>query len=425
MAGIASVWTLYGLDGDPYFQDPLSADVAPASPRSTGRFVGREPEIAVVCENVVGADADGNSRSIVEGAPGIGKTSFVNRVKDVLAGAKRPIVLTHAQPIRIVEGMGPRAFAADLLRTLLLIREGTPAVGEPASADGFWRRIRRIVHGEDTIHVGVSVAGLGGSAGVGRIPPEATDGALYDEVARALVLLAGKRQRRVLLHVNNLENLTASATADVSRLLQNVRDYFLLPHSHWIFVGATGIDAVAFRATPQVSGIMPPPIALEPLSDEDVLSALRLRYTALRRGRRLIEPITAEAVRVLYQRYRGDLRNFLRVLSNGVKAAAVAPATSLTVSDIVRGVAYEYQRTLATRIGIEEMRRLHRMFDSGEVGVSIRATEVAQRLKLSLPTATRLLASFESVGVIRRSHVDGRSVYYAMTGDTSVALGVT
>lgn len=424
MAIVASVWTMFGLAGDPYFQDPLRSEADPESPRSTDRFVGRARELALVGGQVVGTDPEGSSRTVVEGAPGVGKTSFVNRVKAILVAQKTPLVLAHAQPIRMREDTTPRAFAADVLRTLLLIREEAPAMAEPASAERYWRRIRRLVHGEDTVAGGVSVAGIGASAAPGRIAAEEREGAFYEDVTQAFALLAGKRQRRILIHVNNLENLALPVTAHAARLVQNLRDYFLIPYSHWVFAGATGIDAAVFRAAPQVSGIIPPPVCLGPLTATEVTEALSLRYRALQRGRKLIPPVAPEAIVRLYERYGGDLRNFLRVLSHGVRSAAVAPATPLGAADIVRGVSSEYRRALVAHIGEEGIVRLEAVVRQRAEHPVIRATDVAAVTGIRLDAATRFLASLEAHGVIVRSHAEGRSVYFGLAGNTSVALGV-
>ena len=60
--------------------------------------------------------ASTNSRAIVEGALGLGKTTFVNRLKTALA---RHGVLTHGEPVRVTPGMSSREFAGEVLKALL------------------------------------------------------------------------------------------------------------------------------------------------------------------------------------------------------------------------------------------------------------------------------------------------------------------
>src|SRR5690349_12987100 len=111
---ISSPWTPYGLSDDPFFQAPLSPSSEAVRPITL--FVGREAEIQLLGGQVVGTSS---SRGIVEGLPGVGKTSFVNRLKVALAERG---VLTHEQPLRAIPGMGARQFVAEVLRILLQIR---------------------------------------------------------------------------------------------------------------------------------------------------------------------------------------------------------------------------------------------------------------------------------------------------------------
>src|SRR5918992_2628224 len=113
-ARVASPWTPYGLTDDPFFQAPLSPSSEAARPITL--FVGRDAEIRLLGGQVVGASS---SRAIVEGAPGVGKTSFVNRLKVALAERG---VLTHERPVRAAPGMTGRQFVAEVLRVLLQIR---------------------------------------------------------------------------------------------------------------------------------------------------------------------------------------------------------------------------------------------------------------------------------------------------------------
>ena len=92
---IASPWTVYGLRADPYFQEPLIPDgEAGVGARSSGLFVGRVKEIELLGRQIVGSLS---SRAIVQGRPGVGKASFVNRLKTILADPRtsESVVLCH------------------------------------------------------------------------------------------------------------------------------------------------------------------------------------------------------------------------------------------------------------------------------------------------------------------------------------------
>lgn len=210
---IASPWTPYGLSDDPFFQASLAPSDDAARPISL--FVGREEEVQLLGGQVVGSSS---SRAIIQGPAGVGKTSFVNRLKVALAEQG---VLTHEQPVRVRAGMSTPQFCAELLRVLLQIRatqESTPGIAEKAAKltfkgardeDAFWRRVGHLVEGEDTtasgVTLGVPVANIGVQRERGRIPAEVDELSLDAELAQAVARLAGGGKRHVLIHVDNLD----------------------------------------------------------------------------------------------------------------------------------------------------------------------------------------------------------------------------
>src|SRR3954463_14523087 len=94
LPGPVSIWNAYGLAANPFFQEELRSD--PTAPYPVALHVGRDEEMRLALRHLGGGTS---SRVIVEGAPGIGKTSFVNKLK---AEVTQLGMLTHAEPVRIV-----------------------------------------------------------------------------------------------------------------------------------------------------------------------------------------------------------------------------------------------------------------------------------------------------------------------------------
>lgn len=256
---------------DPFFQEPLTAGPEDLD-RTRELFVGRTKDLRLLGNQVVGAGARASTRAVVSGAPGVGKTSLVNRLKNELATEKSPAVLCAASPVRIQAGMTPDDFRAEVLRTLLLIRStllddraqdgDNRSDAESRAERDFWRRAARMLNGEDVETGGFSVSaggtGIGMSRAVSRIASERRSLSLHSELAQAFTYLARRGKRRTLVHVNNLENLSTDAVTAAQRLVQNIRDDLLLPESHWLFVGTTDIIESVITAGPtQVQGIFP------------------------------------------------------------------------------------------------------------------------------------------------------------------------
>ena len=434
MTVVGNSWRPFGLRADPYFQEALTPD--PDADHPITLFVGREEELRLLGSQMLGAVS---SRAVVQGPYGVGKTSFVNRLKTLVAEHG---VLTHAEPVRVAGDMTVNGFAAEVLRALTQVRASqafqgagqaapAPEVGpESAETAAFWRRLGRLLEGEDVVSGGVSLAGVGASVTRGRIAAERRDVSLYPELAQAVASLAGAPRRsvargRVLIHVNNFENLTRADTARAAALVQDLRDYFLIPHSHWVFVGAADLEVEVFRASEAVSGIVPLVADLPPLTADEVAALLARRYERLHVGLRFVPPVAPDAVEALYRRYAGDLRNFLRLLSHAVQRTPIAgrPA-SLAAPAVVQTMAGPYRRVLAKQLGDVDLAHLAAVAEGAAPGLRVRAADLAARTGLAKGSVTELLARLEAKGALRYDATEGRNTYYRLRPDAEVAFGL-
>jgi hypothetical protein len=433
-------------------------------------FVGREEEVRVLVHRVGGARS---SRTVVEGDAGVGKTSFVNRVKSELA---RHGVLTHEQPIRITADTTLQSFVGDVLRVLLSMHalsavSGAAAPLTPArrtagqgSAHGgaraadaaaeLWAKVTRIAEGQLLRGGGVGAAGFSVSTSLTNIPPQSGGDLFHDEVRAAVRALAGERGK-LLLHVNNLENLRDEGTSRAARLFRSLRDNLLIPGAHWLFVGRPGTAADVFQVYDETDSVMSEPVLLEPFGAEQVSALLDRRYRELRRGVRFTAPVEPAGAARLYRRYRGDLRNFLRLLSAACERALHPDGSrALTEAEVLAAVGPRYRARLVRELGpddFEALRRtclalLHADAGTGAVGQGrgsrqrptpaarrsrppeegllpeLRAIDVANATGLSRPSAGALLGRLVAKRVLRPTHEDHTGRYHAVAGHVSVAL---
>jgi DNA-binding transcriptional ArsR family regulator len=434
---ITSPWTPYGLSDDPFFQEPL--DPTDDTSRPVSLFVGRRAELQLVAGQIVGNKHA--SRALVQGAPGVGKTSFVSALKYGLARQQDAPVLMHRLPVRIQAGMNPRQFTAAVLQVLLQMR-GTLVAQAPAPAragraakravgagdEAFWTRVARVVAGEDSLAGGVSTPLFGAQQERVRIAPEVQDLPLDADVAEAVARLAapedGGPRRRVLLHVNNLERLTREGAAAAAGLLEDVRDLFFTEHAHWLFVGAAGIDQAVFQRTAQVGGVLTLTTTLQPLAAGVIAEMLAKRYAHLRTGLRFTAPVPLETAAALYDRYHGDLRRFLSLLSQAVQRHAVThPGRPADAAAVVALMAPARREALAERLGEPATRALEQVVGGRPVGTTFRVAEVQQATGLTQSAASELvqrLLAREAITLVERR---GNSVFYRVAaGDDTVAL---
>lgn len=410
---ISNLWKPFGLRSDPFFQEELRTG---DTEHPVDLFVGRDAELRRLSRRLgVGR----STRSVIAGEPGVGKTSFLNRLKADASGAG---FLTYAHPIRIQSGMTAAGFVADTLRLLLRIRLGA---GLSNSEERFWSRTAKLLEGGEL--VGGNVGALGIGAGVTRaaVEPQLPADSLYEHLGEALDRITTEAGSDVLVHVNNLENLTDEDATEAAGIVRDLRDHLMLPGAHWMFVGASGVDAI-FRRFAQVDGIFPAAEVLAPLSTESLVALLERRYEHLTTGEvPLVPPIEAETAARLYDLYAGDLRNFLRLLGDAAESVlGLDGARPMTEAEVVRHTAPEYRRHLAAQIGGGDAEHLARLIAASGDVIEFRVTDVARVLGMKQSSASQLVERLQRARAIRRDRTEGKSVFYRPVGAALIAYGV-
>ncbi len=408
---VSNIWEPFGLRRDPFFQEELQTD--PGADYPVGElFVGRTDELSRIGRQLGSADP---SRLIIQGGPGVGKTSFVNRLKIGLAEGG---FVVHEQPVRITSRTDPDGFLADVLR--VLVRMHTAGGGK---RDAFWKRASFLVEGATVTSGGLSVGPAGVSvqhqrhaAETGRIP-------LLETVLEGLARTREAFGSPVVVHVNNLENLSLEDATRAAVLMQNVRDVFAQPGAHWLMVGASGIEGMVFGSSAQVSGFFPHAVTLDPLTPDEVGELLALRYDHLkRRSVALVPPVEPPTAASLYGRYRGDLRNFLRLLSEASHLLlGVDGVTPLGEDQIVATMAGAYREQVVADLGEQDYDYLRRLAEAGTED-GFRVAEVTDWLSMSQAGASGIVARLVAAGLLSESRREGKSVYYRLTGVASVAV---
>lgn len=410
---VPNLWKPYGLQSSPFFQNELKAG-DPTHPVSL--FVGRDEESLRVQRRIM---SDPATRTIVQGAPGVGKSSFVNWIKSQVTDHG---VAAYEHPIRINAETTRTSFVADTLRTLARIRAASRAANKNAA---FWEKTARLLEGGELVGGSASALGVGGGISRSYVAPQIPADSLYEHLGQAIQNLTTELNAPVLLHVNNLENLQDTASAAV--LILDLRDYFMLPGAHWIFVGALGIEDDVFRMYTQVGGIFPAAETLQPLSPAEIQRLLKRRYEHLQiPGHRYIAPVEPAVAAEIYTLFQGDLRNFLRLLGDASeRELGLHGPRPMAADAILRSVGAEYALLLRRQIGDNDFAALCAVVESYRGAVpEFRVTDATQVLKYSQSAASQFIDRLLQHRVLHRTRVVGRSTYYRPIGAVLVATGV-
>ena len=359
-------WNVYNLSRSPFFQQPLES--GEETPRPLSLFVAREAELASLRGTIHGAGQNGTVQAIA-GASGIGKTTLVKELKALVIedGYLTTDAYVAILPEETAEGLFGRVLGA-LYDTILANR---PQSGDNAAmADAkILVRAARIGSGGLSFSAPM-IGGLGASRGMTVVTPNdiMIDG---PRVMRDLVrMVQGSDARGVMLHLNNLENLSESDATRAAEVLRALRDIMLLHNGlHYIIVGTTDAVHIAVNTHAQLRSIVST-LALPALTIDEVHQLLQARYTHLRvdHARTAIPPVAADAVVALYDFFAGDLRGLLKALEDG--------ASPLIGLDGDRGHS----------LTLDELRQPLRHRYAAELGALPEQTRVSQLQKWGMTT---------------------------------------
>lgn len=358
---VRNAWKLFNLRESPFFQEPLQAGTR--YPMSL--FVGRMADTDRLLRKI--ERSPGSSRQTIRGPIGVGKSTLAQHIKAEAAPAG---ILSTPAAVSVSSALTVDQLCALVLRSVL-----DALLGEAPKKAALRRRIESaevVLQASQLVRIyqattgnsgGLTFAGFGSSAGRTTTlvtPAAATPSLMIPGLLRELASLAREALNRsaILVHLNNLENLTEPNAERAAQLLRDIRDIcFMIEGYHWLIVGTDEAVRTVIDAQPQLATVFSTPPALAPLSETEFLELIRRRYTALRieGSRPARPPVTPEASSGLYRLFDGDLRGSLAALDEAAGEllgfAAAGADAPLTMSDMAPFLVRWYSQRAVDRLG--------------------------------------------------------------------------
>ncbi|MFM7229589.1 MAG: AAA family ATPase [Cyanobacteriota bacterium] len=419
---LPNLWGLYNLRSSPFFQATLRAD-APAAPLRL--FVGRQRERQLLLTTI---GSSSSSRQAVAGRPGIGKTTLVQTVK---ADAQAEGYWSSDEIIPIsAEGASEQ-----LLGQLLAGVYDAVLANDPTAAGPEVEAAQQLVRSFRLRGGGFTVSAFGfGAAGNQSESVATPPGALLldgPRVLRDLLRYAiGHGALGLVLHLNNLENLSEADASRAADLLRGIRDQALLHDGlHLIVVGTTDAVRTVVQSHTQIRSVFSNPMVLEPLALGEVERLLANRYEALQLdpARPWRSPVEGVVVERLYALFRGDLRGLLKALEDGITAllgltsagAAVAP---VGMEDLLLALRQRNQAELQDQLGDTAWERLLAWAKLDAASIQTQAQLVAL-WQVRQPTVSQTLQQLIEAGAVEALPRRGReAIQYLLTGAARLAM---
>jgi hypothetical protein len=348
--------------------------------------------------------------TMVQGPPGVGKTSLVNVVQQELFAAAYRFPLFDV--VETTEDTTRESFLLSVLSGVvssLLAAYGEDALRDDAAYQQARAAVTRTLQYATSMNLSAGLPKLG-SAGVSRGPvattPLAPTAQSLLDLLRGLVAAAEARGfDGLLVPVNNLDTLSEDA---VVLFLNLVRDACTAVEGvHWVFVGGAYLfEALETRARRVSERFTSNPIALDPLGWPDVRTALERRRQAFALAPDTELPISWPVSELVHAAGGGELRfTFTRLSRTVLDFAWRYPSERHLPDELAMALLREWgERHLARgRLSPKEAR----VAEALRVAGRLRARE-HQALGVGTPQElSRLLTTLVRKGYARRVPAEG------------------
>jgi len=421
--GLPNLWGLYNLRSSPYFQATLRQGSQATALRL---FVGRQQERQQLLTTI---GVSTSSRQAVAGRPGVGKTTLVQAVKAdaQMAG------YWSAEDIIPISSEGA---SEQLLGQVLSGVYGAVLASCPAAAGPEVEAAQQLVRSLRLQSGGLTLSAFGFGVGGNQIVNVATPpGALLLDGPRVLRNLLdyaiGQGARGIVLHCNNLENLSEADASRAADLLRGIRDQALLHGGlHLIVVGTTDAVRTVVQTHPQIRSVFSTPLVLEPLALSEVQQLLANRYQALQLdpARPWRSPVEDVVVEKLYALFRGDLRGLLKALEEGITAllgltTAGADVAPVGLADLLLTLRQRNQVQLQEQVGESGWARLLAWAQGDPETIQTQA-QLVKLWAIKQPSVSQMLRQLIEAGAVEAMPHRGREpIQYLLTGSARLALG--
>lgn len=416
LGGLPNYWQVFGLTESPFFQATLGDEPARYPLRL---FVGRKTETRQLLAGVGGASS---SRQALGGAPGVGKTTLVQLVKATAVQngywATRDLIPFHAgDTVELVLGR----ILGGVYETVLTARPTTAEHTTMQRAQQYVRAFRLTGGGAN-----VSMFGVGGGATrtTAAITPPA--GLMLDgpRVIHELLDLAGEAGAHgVVLHLNNLENLSDRDLRNAADILRSLRDPVLLQNGlHVILVGTTEAVSSTIMTHAQLRSVFSiQTLGPLPIGDVQALLAARYKHLAIDSATKVLPPVTERTVGRLYALFRGDLRGLLKALEEGVSLlvglVGKHPGAPIPLDALREVLQARYFDILSQTLSSARQRQLQAWATTLGPAYTPTQDELKTLWRVSQPAVSQALSDLGATGYViplpRRGLEPGK---YAFTG---------
>ena len=335
-------WQTFGFKDDPLKTSPITKSTLEL-------FTGHNEEIRI-CTNIL---TGSNVRIVIEGARGVGTTSFANYLR--FNAEKKKIYLTPKTEIKVEQGWRSEtllaAIISNFVREIELLPNSEQIILDKRfqSAKALSSRIAETYRsfGVDVFGVGANYGRQAGAVTQPVIVPSTTLGHHLEDLI-ALVRETGYKNG-VLFQLNNLDIGEIHSQEDLKYLLNALRDYTQIEGSNWLFVGDLGLRKFIAQHVDRLDDIISYEVRIDPIPISDLSEMIdkRVRFYSMSDKAEL--PIDKEVFYYLHKITNGRLRYIFGLISRLMNR--------LHVGDLTDKITLDIAKPMLMKLGQDRMQR--------------------------------------------------------------------
>jgi len=335
-------WQALGFKDDPLKTSPITRDTLTL-------FTGHEEE-----SNLCAHALDGtNSRLVIEGARGVGTTSFANHLrfnKDIEKN-----YFTPRTEIKVESGWRLEtlmtAIISNIIREIDLLSDNKTLVTDDKfqSAKAMCARIAETYRsfGIEAFGFGANYGKQAGIVSQPTIVPSTTLGHHFEDLIH-LIQKAGY-QKGILIQLNNLDIGAIHSSEQMKYLLDALRDYTQIEGSHWLLVGDVGLRKFIAQSVDRLDDIISHEVTLSPLPESQLDEMLDKRVAFYAQSAQIDFPVDSDVFHFLYQITNGRLRYVFGLVSRLMNR--------LYVGDLNDKVTLSLAKPMLAKLGKDRLKR--------------------------------------------------------------------
>lgn len=409
--GIGMEWQLLGYKEFPFSVKPISIDTIKL-------FTGHEKEIAV-CQNIL---KDRNIRLIIEGARGVGTTSFANYLK--FSPQIKHAYFAPRCEVSVEKNWNLEALLTAIISTV--VRELETTHQEQVKKNKIFLNAKALAYRLSDAYNNFGVTAFSVGASYGKTStitqptfvPSNTLGYHLQDLGKLAVALG--YASGILIQLNNLDVNVAHTEEHLEYLFNAARDYLQIENVSWFLVGDIGLRSFIAKRVDRLDDIISDEVLIKPLNKPLYHELIKKRLEYYKAKKNAEFPFAQDVFDYLYDISDGRLRYIFGVI--------YALINRLHTGKLVQKISLDLAKDTISALAKERMQKFNMSKSELEIAAALvslgesTVSDLAKKLNKNRSFVSRIIAGLleNKVLTVRQK---GNARIYAPSLDAKIAFG--